>query len=72
MAHPADEKRVLEGDRVLNFLAMTRAIGDFFLKFDSSYTANLFRFVPTTFVTKREIISELSLTPPYLIARAIH
>ncbi|KAJ6588685.1 hypothetical protein B0H19DRAFT_1100684 [Mycena capillaripes] len=45
------------------------ANGDFFLKFHSSFTANLFRFVPTTFETKREIISELNHTPVYLIAR---
>ncbi|KAJ6520317.1 protein serine/threonine phosphatase 2C [Mycena sanguinolenta] len=69
MEHPSEESRILEDDRLLGFLAMTRAIGDFLFKFDASYIENLFQYVPTTCVPKHDIILELNHTPPYLTAR---
>ncbi|ETW76513.1 hypothetical protein HETIRDRAFT_389539 [Heterobasidion irregulare TC 32-1] len=67
MAHPATEKEVLIEDRLLGSLAMTRAIGNFKLKFHHTYLSHLLRFVPTTSKKPPEKVIPRIITPPYLI-----
>ncbi|KAF7337652.1 Protein serine/threonine phosphatase 2C [Mycena sanguinolenta] len=70
LEHPSEEsERLLQDNRLLGFLAMTRSIGDFMFKFDTSYTESLFQYVPTAFIPRRDIITERNHTPPYLTAR---
>ncbi|KIM75627.1 hypothetical protein PILCRDRAFT_13408 [Piloderma croceum F 1598] len=69
MSHPAAEQDIFSGDRLLGTLSMTRAIGNFLLRFHSSLT-QLFSYLPTTASSSYiSGITKYSKTPPYVIAK---
>ncbi|RPD61194.1 protein serine/threonine phosphatase 2C [Lentinus tigrinus ALCF2SS1-7] len=65
---PDEAARVVEKGRVLGWLMLPRAIGDFALKLPSSYMSHLLKYLPTTGKMPLDGIPERIKTPPYLIA----
>ncbi|KAI0749458.1 protein serine/threonine phosphatase 2C [Daedaleopsis nitida] len=66
--HPSNESGVVENGRILGWLMLPRAIGDFPLKLPSTYLSHLFRFLPHTGSLPIDKVPERIKTPPYLIA----
>ncbi|KAI0368697.1 protein serine/threonine phosphatase 2C [Pilatotrama ljubarskyi] len=68
MEHPLEERRQLtDDDRILGWLDMTRSIGDYAMKLDSSYITHLFDYNPDP--RPRNPKPEIIKTPPYLSAK---
>ncbi|KAI0787834.1 protein serine/threonine phosphatase 2C [Fomes fomentarius] len=66
--HPPDETGVVANGRIVGWLALPRAIGDFSLKLPSTYLSHLFKYLPHTGSLPLEGIPERIKTPPYVIA----
>ncbi|KAI0359999.1 protein serine/threonine phosphatase 2C [Trametes cingulata] len=69
MAHSHQEQPLLDWeDRILGWLSVPRAIGDFALKLPSSYLTNLFRY--TSYAGRQDILKYAPkiVTPPYIIS----
>ncbi|KAI0671494.1 protein serine/threonine phosphatase 2C [Trametes maxima] len=69
MAHTHHEQPLLDWEnRILGWLSVPRAIGDFALKLPAFYLANLFGYMP--YYYKPPIVSYASkiITPPYIIS----
>ncbi|KAI0368696.1 protein serine/threonine phosphatase 2C [Pilatotrama ljubarskyi] len=69
MAHLHSEQPLLDWeDRIIGWLSVPRAIGDFALKLPSAYLTNLFRYTP--YGSRQDILKYASkiVTPPYIIS----
>ncbi|KAI0635795.1 protein serine/threonine phosphatase 2C [Trametes polyzona] len=66
--HPSSEQDIIGADgRLLGFLGMTRAIGDYRLKFPAAYITHLFRFLPADEISHPD--PAILKTPPYVSNR---
>ncbi|KAI0360006.1 protein serine/threonine phosphatase 2C [Trametes cingulata] len=69
MAHTSAEKDIVDRkNKLLGWLSMSRAIGDFPLKMDGAYARHLFRFLPADGYQSLADFAKRVVTPPYLTA----
>ncbi|KAI0359998.1 protein serine/threonine phosphatase 2C [Trametes cingulata] len=69
MAHSYAEQPLFDWeDRILGWMNVARAIGDFSLKLHVSYTANLFRYLPSAQAYPLSTYIPKIATPPYIIS----
>ncbi|KAI0671488.1 protein serine/threonine phosphatase 2C [Trametes maxima] len=69
MAHPYTEQPLFDWeDRIIGWMNVARAIGDFSLKFHASYLAKLFRFLPDLERFPLDNYIPKIKTPPYIIS----
>ncbi|EIW57416.1 uncharacterized protein TRAVEDRAFT_48455 [Trametes versicolor FP-101664 SS1] len=68
MLHPASEQPLFDkADRILGWMSVARAIGDYSLKFRVAYLANLFRYLPGLEDAPFHKYIPKIKTPPYII-----
>ncbi|KAI0671493.1 protein serine/threonine phosphatase 2C [Trametes maxima] len=69
MSRTSAEKNIVDRDnRVLGWLAPSRAIGDFMLKMHSSYLRHMFRYLPSKQAYPLDELVDRVVTPPYVTA----
>ncbi|RPD58356.1 protein serine/threonine phosphatase 2C [Lentinus tigrinus ALCF2SS1-6] len=68
MAH-SDDRDVIQNDRLLDSVAMSRAIGAFAFKFRSAYTKHLFKYLPYSGETDIGALAKRIKRPPYMTAK---
>ncbi|KAL1949342.1 hypothetical protein VTO73DRAFT_8223 [Trametes versicolor] len=67
MAHPSSEQPLFDHeDRMLGWMSVARAIGDFSLKLPAPYLANLFRYLPDFEEAPFDKYIPKIKTPPYI------